>query len=257
MINNTHTHASLFTGLGGFDYAAEQVGWTNVFQIEKDPYCLRLLAERYPNAKRYNNIIGCSPTERAKVLSGGFPCQDISNAKTHTTNGAFQVSGLDGKRSGLWWEYWRIIGEQQPYFAVIENVSDLTKKGLDIVLQSLSDIGYYAEWCVIPGAWVGSPHLRKRLWIVAYPVRFGRQQKSIILSRVLSQKMGEAPEWEFSRTVRKAYGKKALPPSLGIHDGLPRGLYDAERITALGNAIVWRIAYMIFKEINNFLNETT
>ena len=249
------THASLFTGLGGFDFAAQKLGWRNVYQVEKDEYCLRLLSGLYPDVKRYKNIIGLTPDEYSDVISGGFPCQDISDAKTHTTNGTFSESGINGKRSGLWREYERIIDEKRPKFAVIENVSILTKKGLDVVLRSLADIGYYAEWCVIPGAWVGSPHLRKRVWIVAYPRSLGREQKSLILREVISQTLPKAPEWEFSRTVRPLYGKAALPETFGVYDGFPRGLYDAERITVLGNAIVWRVAYEIFKQIDKILNK--
>lgn len=94
------------------------------------------------------------------VVSGGFPCQDISAAGTG--------DGLDGERSGLWVEMARIIGEVRPRFAFVENSPMLTSRGLGTVLGDLAEMGYDAEWGVLGAADVGAPHQRDRIWIVAH-----------------------------------------------------------------------------------------
>ena len=96
------------------------------------------------------------------IFSGGFPCQDLSVAG--------KGAGLDGSRSGLWYEYARLIGEVRPRFAVIENVGAVTVRGLDRILCSLAEIGYDAVWQDIRASDVGAPHRRERIWIIAFPV---------------------------------------------------------------------------------------
>ena len=139
-----------------------------------------------------------------------------------------------------------------PPWVVAENVQALTKQGIDIVLQTLSEIGYNAEWCVLPASFFGSPHYRERTWIVAYPHGIGRDEESIVFGKILSQTVRYSPQWEFSRTICKINGKKTLPESFGIHDGIPTGLYRNERIAALGNSVVPFIPFQIFKEIEQF-----
>lgn len=102
------------------------------------------------------------------VVCGGFPCQDLSIANP---NG----EGLAGKRSGLWFEMLRVIDETKPKYAVIENVTRLRGKGLDVVLGGLASIGYDAEWHCVTAAAVGAPHRRDRIWILAYPNDGGRR----------------------------------------------------------------------------------
>ena len=245
-------HASVFTGIGACELAATWMGWENIFQVEVDDFARQVLAKNYPNTKRYVDIRefnGGGYRGQIDVLTGGFPCQDISYAKSWTTDGTFQANGIDGKRSGLWYEYARVINEIKPKFVVAENVAALTNQGLDVVIQTLSDIGYNAEWAIIPASFVGAPHLRKRVWIVAYPFGYGREQESIIFSQIISKKVRHAPEWELSRTICKANGKKTLPESFGIYDGLPKGLYHAERIKALGNSMCPQVVLEIFKAI--------
>ena len=243
------THGSLFSGIGGFDLAAQRVGFKNLWNCEVNPFCQKVLKKNFPNTPQYNDILTMINPPYVDIISGGFPCQDISNAKTWTSNDANTINGINGNRSGLWFEMLRIIGEVKPKIIVAENVSALTKKGLDIVLSSLANIGYDAEWGVITAAQFGAPHLRKRVWIVAYPFGFGRVEKSRFLGEVFEQKIRHAPEWEFSRTICQKTGKKALPGNFGIPDGIPRRLDDAERITALGNSIVPQIATAIFQVI--------
>lgn len=153
---------SLFAGIGGFDLGFERAGMVCKWQVEIDDYANRVLAKHWPNVHRERDVreVGRHNLESVDVICGGFPCQDISYAGLG--------AGLDGERSGLWFEFARIIREMVPTFVVIENVSALLDRGLDRVLGSLADLGYDAEWNVIPAAAVGAMHRRKRVWIVAY-----------------------------------------------------------------------------------------
>jgi len=157
-------HGSLFSGIGGIDLGFEMAGIKTTWTCEIDDWANGLLKKRFPNAHHYRDIkeIGKNNLEDVDIISGGFPCQDISTAKRGG-------EGLDGERSGLWFEMWRIIGELQPRWVFIENVANLTSKGGERVLYDLAKIGYDAEWQVISAKDVGAKHLRKRIWIVAYP----------------------------------------------------------------------------------------
>jgi DNA (cytosine-5)-methyltransferase 1 len=239
-------HGSLFSGIGGFDLAAEMVGFSNCWHCEINPFCQKILKQRFPESMQFEDILNLKYPPPVDIISGGFPCQDISNARTHY---AVQTVGLKGSRSGLWFEMLRVIGEVKPRFVVVENVPAINRKGLDVVLQGFSDIGYDAEWATMSAARFGAPHRRNRIWIVAYPVGFGRNEESLVLGKVLGQAVQPSPQWELSRTICRLNGKKALPSNVGIHDGLPRGVDDAERIAALGNAIVPQIAASIFETI--------
>jgi DNA (cytosine-5)-methyltransferase 1 len=246
------THGSLFSGIGGFDLAAKNVGFTNIWCCEIDTFCQKILRKNFPKVEIYSDIQSLSNPEPVDILSGGFPCQDISNAKTWNSNGKFRVSGINGKRSGLWSEFARIIKSIKPKYVIIENVPALTKKGFEKVLYDLAVIGYDAEWTIISAAEFGAPHLRKRIWIVAYPIGFGRTHEGIIFDNEFREKIPQSSKWKFSRTIRSNNGKKALPKSLGIHDGISRKLDDAKRIAALGNAIVPDIAEFIFSRIKRY-----
>jgi len=248
-------HGSLFSGIGGFDLASEWMGWENVFHCEWNEFGKRVLKYYWPNAISYDDITKTDFSihrGNIDILTGGFPCQDISYAKSWTSNNEHINNGLDGKRSGLWFEMLRAIKEITPPWVVAENVQALTKQGIDIVLQTLSEIGYDAEWCVLPASFFGAPHYRERTWIVAYPHSIGREQESLIFGKILKQEIRYSPQWEFSRTICKNNRKKALPESFGIYDGIPDGLYRDKRITALGNSIVPFIALQIFKAIEQF-----
>ena len=254
------THIGLFEGIGGFSLAAKWMGWQTVAWCEINAFAQKVLRRHYPQAEGLGDITKTDFTKykgKIDILTGGFPCQDISYAKSWTTNGAFQENGISGKRSGLWTEYARAIDEIKPKYVVAENVAALTNQGLDIVLRTLAELGYDAEWYVIPAAFVGAPHLRKRVWIVAYARSIGRNQESIIFSKIFSQKVQQAPEWEFSRTICQTNGKKTLPQSFGIYDGIPKELHHTDRITALGNSLVPQVAHLIFKSIQENENLNT
>lgn len=156
---------SLFSGIGGFELGLERAipGLETVWQVEQNEFCQRVLRKHWSQAKIYDDVrnINKNNVEPIDILCGGFPCQDISLAG--------KGEGINGKKSGLWWEMHRIISELRPRIAIMENVPAITFRGLDTVLGSLSEIGYDAEWCIISAAQFGAPHLRKRWFCVAYP----------------------------------------------------------------------------------------
>ncbi len=160
-------HLDLFSGIGGFALAAWWVGWETVGFCEIEPYCRQVLRKHWPDVPIYEDVKDVT-AERLKsdgiecdILTGGFPCQDISYAG--------KGAGIDGKRSGLWSELARIIGEVRPRYAVLENVAALLNRGLERVTGDLAEIGYDCEWHCIPASAVGAPHRRDRIWIIAYP----------------------------------------------------------------------------------------
>ncbi len=163
---------SLFAGIGGFDLGLERTGgFETVAFCEIDPFCRLVLSKHWPNVRQYEDVRELTADTLARdgiavdVICGGFPCQDISVA-----GAAWGVNvGISGKRSGLWWEYERLIGELRPRFVIIENVKNLIGNGLSIVLRSLASRGYDAEWDVLHGPLVDIPQGRERVWIVAYP----------------------------------------------------------------------------------------
>ena len=158
----------LFSGIGGFSLGLERTGgFRTVAFCEIEPYPRAVLARHWPEVPCYDDVRTLT-AERLRsdgvvpnIICGGFPCQDISIAG----HGA----GLDGERSGLWFEYARLVGELRPRYVIVENVSTLLARGLDRVLGSLAEIGYDAEWHAITANAIGAPHRRDRLWIIAYP----------------------------------------------------------------------------------------
>lgn len=153
---------SLFAGIGGFDLAAEWCGHSTAWMSEVDPYCVALLRERFPEARQLGDIttIDWATVEPVDIVCGGFPCQDISYAG--------KGAGLEGERSGLWWEFARCVRELGPRYVVVENVRALFTRGFDAVLGTLADLGYDAEWAMYGASDVGAPHRRHRVWILAY-----------------------------------------------------------------------------------------
>jgi DNA (cytosine-5)-methyltransferase 1 len=159
-------YLDLFSGIGGFALGAFRAGirFDDHYFSEVDEYAISVYRKRFPEAIPLGDIKKIDGTKLPQgkwILSGGFPCQDISIAG--------KGAGLAGNRSGLWYEYARLIGEIRPEFAIMENVGAITFRGLDGVLGSLAEIGYDAEWQDIRASDLGAPHQRERIWILAYP----------------------------------------------------------------------------------------
>ena len=158
----------LFSGIGGISLGLERTGaFETVAFCEKDAYCRAVLAKRWPGKPCYDDIRKLTADRLARdglfprALAGGFPCQDLSLAG--------KGAGLAGADSGLWSEYHRLIREIRPDLVLVENVAALLGRGLGVVLGDLAALGYDAEWHCVPAAYVGAPHRRDRIWIVAYP----------------------------------------------------------------------------------------
>lgn len=157
------TVGSLFSGIGGIEIGFEREGFRTIWFVERDEYAAAVLRKHWPETPIYGDIttLDFGTVQCPDVLTGGFPCQDISNAGKR--------AGIDGSRSSLWKHYLRAIGELRPRYAVIENVAALTQRGLDVVLADLAQVGYDAEWYNLSASAAGAPHRRERIFIICYP----------------------------------------------------------------------------------------
>jgi DNA (cytosine-5)-methyltransferase 1 len=195
------TFGSLFAGIGGMDLGLERAGMTCSWQVEIDDYAGRVLARHWPAVRRWDDVRTFPPVADADaerkpqpkgavgevgrragdggaaihhrewsvdLICGGFPCQDISFAG--------KGAGLAGERSGLWYEFARVVRVLRPRYVLVENVAALLVRGLDAVLGTLASLGYDAEWGCVPAAAVGAPHIRDRVFIVAH-ARIERRQR--------------------------------------------------------------------------------
>ena len=188
---------SLFSGVGGFELGFERAGISTVLQAERDPWALQVLERHWPETERVTDVrtVGmghgsgdehCEPTEpitgdRADAQSrwsgvdlvyGGFPCQDLSVAGKR--------AGLGGERSGLWFEFHRVLRELRPRWAVIENVPGLLSsnggRDFGVILDGLDELGFDVAWAVLDAQHFGVPQRRRRVFVVAGPRGRGAEQ---------------------------------------------------------------------------------
>ncbi len=158
---------ALFAGAGGGILGGHLLGWRTVCAVEWEAYPASVLVARqndkilptFPIWDDVQTFDGKPWRGIVDVVSGGFPCQDISAAG--------KGAGIEGKRSSMWGHMARIIGEIRPKYAFVENSPMLTSRGLGTVLADLSSLGFDAEWGVLSAADIGANHLRERIWIVA------------------------------------------------------------------------------------------
>jgi DNA (cytosine-5)-methyltransferase 1 len=158
---------ALFAGAGGGILGGKLLGWQTVCAVENEPYARDVLLARqndgcleaFPIWDDVRTFDGRPWRGIVDVVSGGFPCQDISAAG--------KGAGIEGERSGLWTEFARIIGEVQPSFVFVENSPMLASRGLGTVLGDLAAMGFDAEWGVLGAHHSGAPHKRDRIWILA------------------------------------------------------------------------------------------
>ena len=259
------TVLDLFAGIGGFSLGLERTGgFETVAFCEIDPYCRAVLRKHWPNVRQFEDVrtLTAADVGPVDVISGGFPCQDISNAGKR--------AGIEGERSGLWSEYARLIGELRPRFVIVENVAALLGRGLGRVLGDLAAIGFDAEWHCIPASAVGAPHRRDRLWIIAYAAGGGPQGGCIAPSngkgsgpRAFTKFTGvcdgDGGEVVADATGAKLQGVGAVKggqqggfansswwvtePDVGrVANGVPSRV---DRLRALGNAVVPQVVEII------------
>jgi hypothetical protein len=167
---------ALFAGAGGGILGGHLLGWRTVCAVEWDAYAASVLVARqndgclppFPIWDDVQTFNGKPWRGRVDVISGGFPCQDISAAG--------KGAGIEGERSGMWKHMARIIGEVLPRFVFVENSPMLVGRGLAVVLADLAEMGYDAEWGIVGAHHTGAPHKRDRIWIVANSNRFRELQ---------------------------------------------------------------------------------
>ena len=164
------TGVSLFAGVGGFDLAMQRQGVKVVASVEIDKKCQEVLAHRFPESKIFDDVttvkgsdlIAAGFTPSTGIITGGFPCQDLSVAGKR--------AGLAGERSGLFWEIARLVEETQTEYFIIENVPGLlsSNKGADfgVVIGTMADLGYSVGWRVLDAQHFGVPQRRRRVFIV-------------------------------------------------------------------------------------------
>lgn len=275
-------HASLFSGIGGFDLAAEWMGWNNVFNCEIDPFCQKVLKYHFPNSIQYADIKQTDFTIHSgqiDIITGGFPCQPFSTS---------------GKRNGteddryLWPEMLRAIREIQPGWIVGENVRGITNwnRGMvfDQVQADLEIEGFEILPFLLSACAVNAPHRRDRIWFIAHSNKRATgssRESNWIIGKGCNytneqEKRGEQAEqrtgWsdvlqvttnsEFERCKEQwetgTFKSNPTVPSVGgrVEPGF-RGGNDGfssrvDRIKALGNAIVPQVALQIFKAIEQY-----
>jgi DNA (cytosine-5)-methyltransferase 1 len=153
---------SLFSGIGGLELGLEWSGLGHtVWQVERDEFCRAVLAKHWPEAERFDDVctVGASTLAPVDLICGGFPCQDVSSAG--------KGAGLAGERSGLWREFSRVIGEIQPRWVVVENVTSGARRWVDAVVSELGSLGYETLPVPVSARDVGAPHIRARVFLVA------------------------------------------------------------------------------------------
>lgn len=236
-------HGSLFSGIGGFDLAAEWMGWNNVFHCEWNPFGQRILKHYWPNAVSYDDICKTDFTiwrGKIDIITTGFPCQPFSTAG--------EQRGEDDERF-LWEESIRAIRECRPAYVVAENVRGLTSKKFERVFEqictSLEAEGYQVQPFIIPASAVGAEHERYRLWIVAYSERKRLQGSGVNAGQMQPTKIGDRETSRFVDFIQR----NAMPFVCDSHYGFSRGLAE-QAVHAGGNAITPQVAYQIFQAIN-------
>lgn len=239
-------HGSLFSGIGGFDLAAQWMGWENTFHCEIEDYQRKILKKHFPNAKTYSDIRKFDATiykGNIDIITGGFPCQDISTSQTQKKI----TKGIRGERSGLWSEYKRIIKETNCRYIVAENTYNLLNSGLEQILFDLAELGYNAEWSDFSAKWFGYPHERRRVYIVAYSQC--QRWEVGLLNKVKEKAIklyNKAPNQTYVCSKIKEFERSGNSDDIRINNGLP---FASHRIKSLGNAIIPQIAFEIFKAI--------
>lgn len=248
------TIGSLFSGIGGIELGLEWAGLGPVrWQVERDEFCRSVLAKHWPDVKRYADVctVGAE-LERVDLICGGFPCQDVSSAGKR--------AGLAGARSGLWYQFARIVGVVRPRFVVVENVASGATRWTDAIVRDLAERGYASLPVPLSASDVGAPHKRARVFIVASDTH--RKGESAF---AVDAEVGGAPSSHANahgnglreqprggigssrtETAKPAFDgwRAPEPPMVRMVHGLSRGVYGARR-RALGNCVVPQCAEVI------------
>lgn len=224
---------SLFSGIGGLELGLERAGMRVVGQVERDPFCLAVLARHWPQVPRHDEVTttvawwtGQEGRPHVDLVAGGFPCQPASTA---------------GRRLGtadqrwLWPAMAEVIAALRPAWVLAENVPGLRTRGLAVVLTDLDRLGYTARAGVVGACEVGAPHPRTRLFTLAHTAGQGRCPW-----RAERAGAGTAQSQQQDRTQPARSGWWTHePPVDRVAYGIPARV---DRARALGNAVVPQVA---------------
>ena len=218
---------SLFTGIGGLDLGLERAGMTVIWQSEIDPYCCKVLAKHWPNIPNLGDIktIDWKAIEPVDLICGGYPCPAFSQA-AHGNNVA----------ENLWPWMANALRILRPRLVLLENVAAHVGRGFPDVLRDLADLGFDAEWSVVPACALGASHPRERLFVVAHA---NGDSESV---RSFHEKARAVP----SVAGHRGHWGMPTPDDARTDDGVPHRL---DRARALGNAVVPQVAEWIGRRI--------
>lgn len=247
----TLNHLSLFAGIGGLDLGLERAGSTTVGQVELDPYCTEVLANHWPEVPRHDDVrtapdwwLGEQRPE-VHIVSGGFPCQPFSSLGLGL--------GVGDARWGWPWMA-DVIRAVRPRYVVVENVPRLLRDAdaFGWILGDLHQLGFDAEWSIVPACAMDASHARERLLLVAYPAGGNGEQPLHLQAAVASGRAGTGA------AGRDAGADRWLPePDVGrVAHGLPKQLV-APGLRALGNAVVPPVAEFVGRLIVSHHNQLT
>lgn len=233
---------SFFAGIGGIDLGLERAGHVCVGQVEIDPFCLKVLNKHWPDIPKWGDIREVDPSElpEADLWTGGFPCQDISNAGKR--------AGIRGERSGLFFDFMRLVRQVRPRYILLENVSALLARGMGDVLGELAESGFDAEWDIVSACAVGCTHLRRRLFIVAHAegCRWvgAQDQAERWRTQASAEHRSQQAEPAGRRAVDGLRWRRLREPRVArVVDAVPAEVDAPNR--ALGNAVVPQVAEYI------------
>ncbi len=239
-------HGSLFSGIGGFDLASSWMGWKNVWQVEKDKYCRKVLEKNFPESERFEDVreAGKHNLRKVDIITGGFPCQPFS---------------VSGKRNGaeddryLWPEMYRIIREMHPRWVLAENVPGILsiENGMvfETVVSDLESEGYEVQPIILSSAGIGANHVRERVWFLA---RANNTNGFTSPIRKFDRTPGEETKTKKTFETRRIFSDidwrkwEIEPCFFGKNDGVSRRM---DRIKALGNAVDPRLVFRIYSAI--------
>ena len=240
---------ALFAGAGGGILGGHLLGWRTICAVEWEPYAACVLAARqndgilppFPIWDDVQTFDGRPWAGRVDIVSGGFPCQDISAAG--------RGAGIDGARSGMWFHMARIISEVRPRFVYVENSPFLTSRGLHRVLGDLASLGFNARWGVVSAADVGAPHKRDRIWIVGkskFTALEGQRSKSGKEEITQSWDSGSLAYAENQGDVRRVRGVESVEQS----DNTRRSSADGSREWWATEPTVGRVAHGVAARVD-------
>jgi DNA (cytosine-5)-methyltransferase 1 len=242
---------ALFAGAGGGILGGKLLGWRTVCAVEWDAYAASVLVSRqndvcleaFPVWDDVQTFDGRPWKGLVDVVSGGFPCTDISCAG--------KGAGIDGDASSMWRHMARIIGEVRPRYAFVENSPMLTFRGLDRVLGDLSTLGYDARWGVVSAAHAGAPHRRERIWVVSKNTNTnGNGLEAKLSNKLLCKQTNNAQKSGYSSTIcwekLRLWKSESSPRTsfCGMVDGLDNRV---DRLKSIGNGQVPCVAATAWK----------